>query len=611
MQTQHIPLKDFFRNPDKSNYQISPGGLFISWLAPFENRMNVYVQDRRDERVFRLTAETERDIAGYFWKTDNRMVYVKDFGGDENFHVVSVDLSGENVRDLTPFDGVRAQIIDALEDHDEYMLVSLNKRNPELFDVFRLNINTGELTLLAENPGNITSWMTDHDGNLRVAIATDGVQTTLLYRNSDDAPFQPSLTTNFKESVDPIFFSFDNKYLYASSNLHRDKSAIVKFDLTTGKEIDVLFEHDDVDASTLSYSRKRKVLTAISYITWKRERVFLDKTAKTLYQRVAARLNGYEVVIHDMNKNEDMMIVRTYSDRSMGAYYLFDLIKDKLTKLSDISPWLNEKDLSEMKPVRYQSRDGLTIHGYLTLPKLPRNQQPRQLPVVINPHGGPWVRDAWGYNPEVQFLANRGYAVLQVNYRGSTGYGRTFWERGFKQWGRAMQDDISDGVQWLVEEGIADPKRVAIYGGSYGGYATLAGLAFTPKLYACGVDYVGVSNLFSFMNTIPPYWKPYLEMMYEMVGNPETDKERFHETSPVFHVDRITAPLLVAQGAKDPRVNIEESNQIVEALKKRGIDVPYLVKENEGHGFRNEENRFEFYEAMETFLGKYLAERED
>jgi dipeptidyl aminopeptidase/acylaminoacyl peptidase len=235
----------------------------------------------------------------------------------------------------------------------------------------------------------------------------------------------------------------------------------------------------------------------------------------------------------------------------------------------------------------------------------------RRLPVVVNPHGGPWVRDAWGYNPEVQFLANRGYAVLQVNYRGSTGYGRAFWERSFKQWGRAMQNDISDGVQWLISEGIADPKRVGIYGGSYGGYATLAGLAFTPELYACGVDYVGVSNLFTFLNTIPPYWKPYLAMMHEMVGHPESDKDLFHDASPVFHVDKIQAPLLVAQGAKDPRVNIEESNQIVEALKKRGIDVPYLVKENEGHGFRNEENRFEFYEAMETFLAKYLSDDDE
>jgi dipeptidyl aminopeptidase/acylaminoacyl peptidase len=255
-----------------------------------------------------------------------------------------------------------------------------------------------------------------------------------------------------------------------------------------------------------------------------------------------------------------------------------------------------------MKPLTYQSRDGLTIHGYLTLPR----GGGKNLPLVVNPHGGPWARDAWGYNPEAQFLANRGYAVLQMNFRGSVGYGRAFWEASFKQWGKKMQDDVTDGVNYIIKEGIADPKRICIYGGSYGGYTALAGLAFTPELYACGVDYVGVSNLFTFLKTIPPYWKPLLDMFYEMIGNPETDKALLAEASPVLHADNIRVPLLIAQGAQDPRVNVEESNQMVAALKKHGIDVEYIVKENEGHGFHNEENRFEFYEAMERFLEKHL-----
>ena len=259
--------------------------------------------------------------------------------------------------------------------------------------------------------------------------------------------------------------------------------------------------------------------------------------------------------------------------------------------------------MAEMKPITYAARDGLTIHGYLTLPV---GAEAKNLPVVVNPHGGPWARDRWGFNPEVQFLANRGYAVLQTNFRGSTGYGRAFWEASFRQWGLRMQDDITDGVNYLIEQGIADPEHVAIYGGSYGGYATLAGLAFTPDLYACGVDYVGVSNLFTFLQTIPPYWKPMLEMMYEMVGNPEELKEQFEQTSPALQADKIKAPLLIAQGAKDPRVNVAESDQIVEALRQRGVEVAYLVKENEGHGFHNEENRFEFYEAMEQFLAEHL-----
>jgi len=309
------------------------------------------------------------------------------------------------------------------------------------------------------------------------------------------------------------------------------------------------------------------------------------------------------VNIIDMNKNEDVMLVYTYSDRSRGTYYLYDKTNDTIAKLADDSPWINENEMSEQKPVQYTSRDGLVINGYLSLPI---GVEPKNLPFVVHPHGGPWVRDYWGYDPEVQFLTNRGYAVFQMNYRGSVGYGRRFWESSFKQWGKTMQDDITDGVRWLINEGIADPKRIAIYGASYGGYAVLAGLTFTPEVYCCGVDYVGVSNLFTFMKSIPEYWKPYLEMLYEMVGNPEIDKTLMEAASPIFHVDKIKAPLLIAQGRMDPRVNVNESDQMVEALRKRGIDVPYIVKDNEGHGFNNEENRFDFYEAMEKFLEKHL-----
>jgi dipeptidyl aminopeptidase/acylaminoacyl peptidase len=301
-------------------------------------------------------------------------------------------------------------------------------------------------------------------------------------------------------------------------------------------------------------------------------------------------------------------MIRTYSDRTRGAYYFYDKETKDLTKLAELSPWLNEEHLCDMQSISYTSRDGLTIQGYLTLPL---GYEPKELPVVVNPHGGPWARDYWGFNPEVQFLANNGYAVLQMNFRGSTGFGKEFWEASFKQWGRTMQDDITDGVNWLIDQGIADPERIAIYGGSYGGYATLAGLTLTPDLYAAGVDYVGVSNLFTFMNTIPPYWKPMLDMLTEMVGHPETDSLMLAEVSPVFHVDKIQAPLFVAQGANDPRVNKAESDQIVEALKARGVDVEYMVKDNEGHGFRNEENRFDFYRAMITFLDKHLKPAEE
>jgi dipeptidyl aminopeptidase/acylaminoacyl peptidase len=437
-----------------------------------------------------------------------------------------------------------------------------------------------------------------------VAIATDGVNNTLLYRDVEADEFKPILTTNFKESVGPLFFTFDNRQLYVASNRGRDKSAVFEFDPHTAQEGKLIFEHPDVDVSGLSYSHQRKVLTEVNYVTSKPERQVFDPVMAAIYEDLAAQLPGYEVALQSATRDETRFVVATYNDRTQGSRYLYDSRSRLLTKLGDIQPGLAEADMAPMQPVHYLARDGLKIEGYLTLPV---GREAKNLPVIIHPHGGPWARDVWGFSPEIQLLANRGYAVLQMNFRGSTGYGRKFWEASFKQWGKTMQDDITDGVEWLKQQGIADPKRIAIYGASYGGYATLAGITFTPDLYAAAVDYVGVANLFTFMDTIPPYWKPFLDSMHEMVGNPEKDKDLLHAASPVFFVDRIKTPLFVAQGALDPRVNKAESDQIVSALKARGVDVEYLVKDNEGHGFHNEENQFEFYSAMEQFLARHLG----
>ena len=602
-----IPLKDFFRNPEMSSFSLSPDGKHISYMKPWEegNRMmNVYVRPIDSNDEIRITDASKRSLYGYFWINDNRIAYVQDKGGDENIHIYAVDIDGKNNIDLTPFENIQARITDDLEDDPNFMLVALNKRNPQIHDVYRLNVNNGDMDMIAENPGNISGWGTDHDGKLRIATTSDGVNTSLLYRENEDDDFKSILTTNFKESVSPLFFTFDNKELYVSSNRGRDKSAIFKFDLETAKEGELIFEHDEVDVYGLMSSKKRKVITGVSYTTDKRQIHFFDKWRENLQSTLESQLKGVEVAISGLSKDETKAIVVTYSDRSRGTYYYYDIENDNLTKLADLSPWLNEDDMAFMKPIKYKSRDGLTIPGYLTLPL--DYKKGEKLPVVINPHGGPWARDNWGFNPEIQFLANRGYAVLQMNFRGSVGYGREFWEISFKQWGKTMQDDITDGVNWLIEEGIADPDRIAIYGASYGGYATLAGLTFTPDIYACGVDYVGVSNIFTLLETLPPYWELGRQMMYEMIGNPETEKELLEAASPLFHIDKIKAPLLVAQGANDPRVKQAESDQIVDALKAKGIDVPYILKDDEGHGFYNEENQFDFYQEMEKFLDKHL-----
>ncbi len=609
VRAKKIPLEDFFKNPEKTSYQISPDGKYFSYMAPYESRMNIFIQKRGQDSVIRLTSEKDRNIAGYYWPNNEQILYLKDNGGDENYKIYLVNINGEDPKCLTDFDGVRSMIINDLPDFPDMVIIAMNKRNPQVFDPYRLNLTDGSMEMLAENPGNIRSWLFDHEGKLRAATAiTDGVNTSVLYRETEKDPWKTIITTNFKEGFSPYFFTFDNKNLIGASNIGRDKKAIVIFNTDEGKEDTVLYENPDFDVTGISYSKKRKVLTSASYTSWKRERHFFDKETEDIYKFLEDTLKGYEIAITGENKDENIFIVRTYSDKSLGAYYIYDKNNEKVEKIADVSPWLDEKEMANQLPIEYKSRDGLTIHGYLTLPKGYTIETAENLPVVVNPHGGPWARDSWGFNPELQFLANRGFAVLQMNFRGSTGYGRKFWEMSFKKWGQEMQDDVTDGTKWLIEKGIADPNKIAIYGGSYGGYATLTGLVKEPDLYAAGVDYVGVSNLFTFMKTIPPYWKPMLDMMYEMVGNPknEQDSIMMRENSPVFHVDKIKAPLFIAQGANDPRVNKDESDQMVKAMKDRGVEVEYMVKDNEGHGFRNEENRFDFYRAMEKFLSKHL-----
>lgn len=601
-----ISVEDFMKNSEQRTFRLSPDGTHMAYLAPYKSRMNIHVKAIGSDSIKRVSSLEDRDVGGYFWASNDRLVYVRDQGGDENFHLFSVNKNGKDELDLTPFEGVRAEIIDDLEGNDTEMIIGLNKRIPQVFDPYRIDITNGKMTLLYENPGNITEWGTDHDGKLRLAYVTNGVDNTILYRQNENDKFEEVITLNFKQTLAPQFFDFDNgNVIYAISNLGRDKAAAVKYDLKENKEVEEIFSHDEVDVGAILYSKKRKVPTHINYRTAKLERKFLDDETKNMFEKFKSELGAEKnYFLASSNKNEDMRLVFAADDKSRGSYYFYDQKKGELKHMADLSPWLNPDHMASMKPISYTSRDGLKINGYLTLPV---GVEAKNLPVVVNPHGGPWARDNWGYNPEVQLLANRGYAVLQMNFRGSTGYGKEFWEKSFKQWGQAMQNDVTDGVHWLIDEGIADPDRIAIYGGSYGGYATLAGITNTPDLYAAAVDYVGVSNLFTFMETIPPYWEPYKEMLYEMVGNPNTnDSIMMKANSPVFHTDKIKAALFVAQGANDPRVVQAESDQMVDAIEKNGVKIQYMLKENEGHGFRNEENRFDFYNAMVIFLEENL-----
>lgn len=599
-----IPLEDFFRNPVASSAGISPDGNRLVALKPLKGRMNVFIKTVGEPEWIAMTAIDDRDIASVFWKNNDTLLFTKDFGGDENFHLFSVNLKNKEVKELTPYPKVRVNLIDVLETISETdVLVGMNKRDPTVFDVYRINVVSGAVDLVLENKKTFGSYIVDNSGQLRIAVASDGVNNTIYYRDNDKSEFKKVKTLNFKENLTLQVFDKENKNVYGVSNLGRDTTAVVMVDPKTAKVSKTLFSQKNYDVDGVNYSRERKELTSATYADSKIQRHFFSPYYKEIYADVQSKIPNRDVSLVSSNRAEDKFVVLSRSDRSLGEYYLYDAKTKKIDLLLKRGPWIKEDQMAEMKPISYKSRDGLTIHGYLTLPV---GKDPKNLPVVVNPHGGPWARDYWAFNPAVQFLANRGYAVLQMNFRGSTGYGKKFWSSSFKQWGLKMQDDKTDGVQWLVKEGIADKDRICIYGGSYGGYAVLAGLAFTPDLYKCGVDYVGVSNIFTLMETVPPYWKPMREKFYEMIGHPVKEKALIQKASPLFSADKIKAPLFVAQGAQDPRVKKSESDQIVEALKKRGVDVPYLVKDNEGHGFRNEENRFEFMRQMEAFLAKHI-----
>ena len=441
-----------------------------------------------------------------------------------------------------------------------------------------------------------------------VYAIVDGVNTQILYRDHEEEDFRPVLTTNFRENVCYSLFTPDNKMVWGVSNRGRDKNALVLIDPATAEEREVLFEHERYDVDALTYSRKRRCLLG-AFCAGHREPVrhYFDETAREQRARLEKHFPGRQIGLVDTDRDEVRCIVLVAGDRTRGAYYFYDRESDHTELLAEAAPWLPESEMVPMHPVTFTTRDGLLIEAYLSLPPgVELNAIDTPLPVIVNPHGGPWTRDDWGFSSEVQFLCSRGYAVFQLNFRGSTGYGREFLEKSYKQWGLSMQDDITDGVHWLIDSGIADPKRIAIYGASYGGYATLAGACFTPDLYCCAIDYVGVSNLLTFLQTIPPYWRSMLEMMYEQVGHPERDRAQLEATSPALHADAIRCPLFIAQGANDPRVNKDESDQMVAALRSRGVEVEYMVKDNEGHGFANQENRFDFYRAVERFLQTHV-----
>ena len=617
------PLIDrelFFGNPEISGAQISPDGRYVSFLKPYKDTRNIWVKKTGDPYTAAklITNDTRRPVTQYFWSRDGKYIlFAQDQLGDENYNVYAVDPAaspapGKEVppaRNLTEAKGVRAAIYAVPKNDPDVMYVGINERDKAWHDLYKVRISTGEKTLLRQNTERIAGWVFDNAGQLRLAVRTTDKGDTEILR-VDPNGFTVVYTCSVFESCGPDRFNKDNSKVYLQTNKGNvDLTRLVLFDPATKTE--TLVESDPlnrVDFGNATFSDVTDELVATAYVDDRARIYWKNSDWEKDYNIIKAKLPGKELNVASGTADERIWMIVANSDREPGERYLFDRNTKQLTFQYRVFDKLPREALAEVKPISYASTDGLTIPAYLTLPV---GVTAKNLPLVVYVHGGPWGRDVWGYSPIPQFLANRGYAVLQPNFRASTGYGKKFLNAGNNEWGQKMQDDISNGVRYLISQGIADPKRVGIMGGSYGGYATLAGLAFTPELYAAGVSIVGPSNLITLLNSIPPYWESIRTIFHERMGNPNTaeGKAQLVKQSPLTSANRIKAPLLVIQGANDPRVNRAESEQIVIALRDRGFPVEYILAPDEGHGFARPINNLVLFTAAEKFLAKHLGGR--
>lgn len=598
-----------FGNPERTQPRLSPDGQRLAWIAPDKkNVLQVWVKTLGKDDDKMVTADKKRGIRQFFWAQNNKtLLYVQDNDGDENFHVFGVDLPSGNVRDYTPFQGVRAGVADINQDFPDEILLEMNLRNRQAMDIHRLNLSTGAVMLDTENPGDVAGWGADAKFQVRAAqIQTPDGGTEIRIRDDAKAPWKTLVKVGPDEILDFEDFSLDGRSAFLKTSVGSDTARLVARDLSNGSE-KTLAASPEVDAGSILLQPRTHVVQAVSFApgrtTWK----VLDPAVQADFDAIA-KLHAGDFAVVNRTAADDAWLVAFTSDRGPIAWYKWDRTAKKGALLFTAQPKLEGLALAEMKPVVIRSRDGLNLNSYLTLPV---GVAPKGLPLILFVHGGPWGRDTWGYNSTAQWFANRGYAVLQVNFRASTGYGKKFLNAGNRQWGLKMHDDLIDGAKWAVEKGIADAKRIAVFGGSYGGYAALAAATVTPEFFACNVDIVGPSNIKTLIAAIPPYWKPVRAMFDVRMGNVDDpkDAELVRSASPLFRADKISKPLLIGQGANDPRVNVKESEQIVEAIEKNKGNVTYVLYPDEGHGFARPENRIDFNARAERFLAGCLGGR--
>lgn len=600
-----IPRSIIFGDPIKAGPQISPDGKQIAYFAPFNGVLNVWVKTIGVDDDRPVTAEKNRRVHYFVWAyTSNLLLYSQDRDGDENWRLYGIDLATNEVREYTPYADVSVFLLSMNRDYPNQILIQMNKEDARFHDAYLLNLLTGELTLVAKNPGTIGGWVADEQLKVRGALAaTEAGGFNLLVRADEQSPWNIAIQWDFENSLtsSPVQFSKDGQYLYIIDSREHNTGRLKKMNLRTGA-CELIAADDKYDVAHVMFHPITRELQAVFFERERWEWQVVDESIRADVE-LLSKLQRGDLHLISRDDADRIWLVMVSPDNGPVSYYWYDRTTKTATFLFDNRPELRRYLLAEVEPVTIKARDGMLLHCYLTLPVTGK----KHLPLVLLVHGGPQHRDAWGLDPEVQWLANRGYAVLQVNFRGSTGYGKAYLNAGDKEIGGKMHDDLVDGVQWAIEQGIADPARVAIYGGSYGGYAALAGATFTPDVFCCAVDIFGPSNLVTLIRSIPPYWTTFAKNMKQRMGDPDTEEEFLKSRSPLFKVHQIKIPILIAQGANDPRVKQAESEQIVEAMKQNNLEFEYMLFPDEGHGFVVQENRLKFYAAAEQFLAKYLG----
>lgn len=604
-----IPRKVLFGNPDKARPRISPDGRRLTYLAPFDGVLNVWVRTLGQKDDHPVTHDRGRGVRSYWWAQNSRQIlYIQDKDGDENWHVFCVDLDSGAERNLTPFDGAQAWLTALEPARPDEILVAINKRDPQHRDVYRVHLSKNDMHMVVKNREGFIHFLADHELRVRAAVkATESGGLELKVRKSPEASWETLITWSAEDAFNsgPIAFTPDNDGLYMISSAGCNVSELRRLNLSDGKETTLAADHLADVAEVLIHPLTGK----LEGVAFNKERMHwwpLDKSVKKDFSALRRARQHSDFRILDRDHTDRYWIVGYVSDSAPEWYYLYDRQAGEVKPLFSNRRALEDVRLARMVPIGFRARDGLLIPGYLTVPP---GVGHKGLPMVLLVNTGPWSRTSWGYDATAQWLANRGYAVLQINFRGSRGYGKHYLNAGNREWGGKIQNDLIDGVRWAIDKGIADPKRIAAFGTSFGGYATLLALTDTPELFACGVDIVGPSNLVTFIENLPPYMKSVQPLIWDRIGHPKKDAEFLKSRSPLYRADRIVKPLLIAQGANDPRVTRVESLQIVEALRDAGKDVEYIEYPDEGHGFARPENRLDFYARAEKFLAKHLGGR--